>query len=76
MNSIRKARGRPRHRSVSFQTFGWVLIREAYMAAVSSPVPTRALSDEWRRFVSSLPSGVVRRRLELFLVRHPERRIV
>ena len=29
MNSIRRPRKRPRVRSVSFQTFGWVLIREA-----------------------------------------------
>jgi len=31
MNSIKRPRRRPRVRSVSFHTFGWLLVREAYM---------------------------------------------
>jgi len=31
MNSIRRPRRRPRARSVSFKTFGWLLVREAFL---------------------------------------------
>lgn len=76
MNSFRQPRKRPRVDSVCFRTFGWVLLREAYLSAIAYSVLGGELNAEWRRFVAKLPTPQLRRRLELFLERHPERRIV
>jgi hypothetical protein len=62
--------------SVNFRSFGWVLVRECYLAAIVGAREASELDAVARRFVSHLPTSEVRRRLLLFLDRHPERRIV
>lgn len=76
MNSIRRPRSRPRVDSVSFASLWWVLVREAFVRALDLPLSRYATDGRWRRHIAKLDTDEVRWRLEHFLVRHPERRIV
>jgi len=62
--------------SVSFDSLWWVLVREAFVVALDLPISRYASDGRWRRHIAKLRSDQVRARLDAFLRRHPERRIV
>lgn len=74
MNSYRRARRRPRVESVSFRSFGWVLLREA---AVAILVGSSASSLPWsvtRSYLAKVDGARVRLLVAKCLAVMPHRR--
>lgn len=72
MNSIRRARKRPRVKSCSFLTFGWLLIHEGAWRVITrtdAPEPNHPVREHW----ATLRSDQVRRTAEA-IIHHDERR--
>lgn len=75
MNSINRARSRPRVDSVSFQSFAWVLVREALVNVLLSPGGPVDREPLLRRWVAGLPTDRVRKFGERMLACYPHWRI-
>lgn len=73
MNTIRRPRKRPRKSSVSFRTFGWLLVREAYLRIFYRRGPLH-FSTPALREVADTPAHVLRRRAEYVIRIYAERR--
>jgi len=75
MNTIRRARRRPRVRSLNWRTFGWVLLREAFVTALTHSTNWPVNDGRWRRTIAIKGTCEIRRSMRIYLERHPERRI-
>jgi len=72
-NTIRKGRKRPRVRSYSFRTLGWLIRREAALAVLSNH-QTPANPSYSRYWISGLDGRLLARRVADFIRREPSRR--
>lgn len=75
MNSIRRGRRRPRVDSFSFESFFWVLTREAFVALVQFREGGDSQVLALRRWLVTVPTHRVRALAENILVRHPDWRV-
>lgn len=69
MNSIRRARRRPRRESVNFRSLWWCLTRMACWHVIhgpSSPSSYRELAREFARVPTTVLVYKVRRRIKLY----------
>jgi len=73
MNSIRRPRRRPRVRSVSFRTFAWLLVREAYLR-VWYPEQVEHAHTIVRRWVAMPATDRLVRASHRLFRREPDRR--
>jgi len=74
VNTFRRPRKRPRDKSVNFRTFGWVVLREAFIRVTEHAAPT-ALSERLRReAVRDSSDKWVREVGQAFIRSNPERR--
>lgn len=73
MNTIRRPRRRPRKSSVSFKTFGWLLVREAYLRIFYRRGPLH-FSNAALREIACTRGDVLRRRADYVIRIYPERR--
>jgi len=71
VNSIRRPRRRPRRDSVSYRTFAWVLIREAFLTAVLPPDEHPRVQHEWRAYLVTCSTQRLVTRMRRYLERHP-----
>lgn len=73
MNSIKRARKRPRVHSVNFRVLWWVLLREAALRVIYPSSVGAASEGQARRLCSSKDSRAVRGIAESMLRFKPER---
>lgn len=73
MNTIRRPRKRPRKSSVSFRTFGWLVIRQVALHVLWGPLADED-SDGYRRWLARASTDAVRRAVCGVLEREPNRR--
>jgi len=74
-NTIRRARRRPRVRSINWRTFGWLLLRVAVLNIHEGDFRDRTAKGDLRRYLRDMQSHRVRSLGRFLLVNNPERRI-
>lgn len=74
MNSIRRARRRPRVGSISFKVFSWVLVREVAVRVLFNSALASGSRTPERASLVSVPTDALRRRVRLRLNFRPDRR--
>lgn len=75
MNSIRKARRRPRGNSYNFIVFKWVLVREATMRVMAPDYEAFGRPSTTRKWLAERSTDYVRALAADVLRKFPERRI-
>jgi len=73
MNSIRRARRRPRKLSVNFRTLWWVIRREAFLR-IWAPLPGQTESRGRREWLCSATTAFLTRTANRLLREQPSRR--
>lgn len=75
VNSIRSSRRRPRRRSVTTLTFGWVLAREAFYRLTASGTEGAAADRAYREQLCNVETWKLRQVAEQLLRAWPDRRV-
>lgn len=76
MNTIRRARKRPRVDSINWRTFGWLVAHEAALMVLWYRVVGTPAEHHARANLCSVPTDALKRRVRLRLNWQHDRRII